>query len=85
MCFEGWQCVCLQYYSKVPSEFPTKCFLLCSEVEFFFLREMEHTFVYACFRTCRAILNMNCVGLRKTSATENLIAVILTLVTGLVI
>lgn len=51
----------------------------------FFLREMEHTFVYACFRTCRAILNMNCVGLRKTSATEKLIAVILTLVTGLVI
>jgi len=62
-------------------------FLLCSKVEynFCFLRRTEHTFVYACFRTCRATLNMNSVRLRKTVSIEYLIAIILTSVTVLVI
>lgn len=59
--------------------------LLCSKAECNFLfMGTEHAFACACSGTCRAILNLTDINLRKTVAMENLIAIILSLVKALV-
>lgn len=55
--------------------------LLCSKFElFFFLMGTEHAFAYAYLGTCRALLSMNGINLKKMVVMENFIAIILGLV-----